>query len=474
MMKTRAGMRNDKAPGGAPHSKESALAENIIATVREPLLVMDADMKVVFANQAFFRVFQVTPEDTIGRLIYDLGNRQWNIPKLKKLLEEILPNINVLENYEVEHNFETIGPKTMLLNARRVDSAKMILLAIEDITERKRLQEELKESEERYRRAFETSRDGLLLIHKTKGDILNSNESIRELLGYFPEEFLKKKLWEIGVVKDDQDFQAAVGRLEKDGVIHYEDTPVKTKKGLSINTEVFLVNKAKVVQCNIRDITMRKQAEEALRASEEKFRALVETTSDWIWEVDSQWHYTYTCPRVKNILGYEPAEIIGKTFFDLMPAEEARRIGEIFKSLAANQQAIVALENVNLHKDGHQVVLETNGVPIFDEKGQLTGYRGIDRDITEHKRIAEDLLRVVQKELATLIESLPQKIFLKDKNSTYISCNKNYANDLKIKPADIVGKTDYDFFPKELADKYTADDKKIMTSGKAEEIVPET
>ena len=110
--------------------------------------------------------FKVTPEETIGNLIYDLGNRQWDIPRLRTLLEEILPKDNKFDDYEVEHVFSSIGHKIMLLNARRITQkeigSQMILLAIEDITERRLMEDELKHYEERFRPLFETSKDGLL------------------------------------------------------------------------------------------------------------------------------------------------------------------------------------------------------------------------------------------------------------------------------------------------------------------------
>ena len=252
-------------------------ANSIIATLREPFLVLDKNLRVISANQSFYTTFEVAGKDVIGQLLTDLGNRQWNIPKLLQLLKEIIPERKVVKDYEVDHKFEKIGERVMILNACQLRVFKqvaslmavgaaaaeeeLILLAIEDITERKRLQEELKGSEECYRRAFETSQDVLLLVHKTKGGILNSNESAQELLGYPHEELLKKKLWEVGVTKDAKDFQGVVTKLERDGVMHYEDIPIKTKKGRSINSEVFLMDRAKVIQCNIRDITKRKQAD---------------------------------------------------------------------------------------------------------------------------------------------------------------------------------------------------------------------
>ena len=117
-------------------------AENIVETVREPLVVLTADLKILSANHSFYETFKVTPEVTIGNFIYDLGNRQWDNPALRVLFEEILPNETVLNDYEVAHEFLDIGRKTILLNARQIFrkdiGSHIILLAMEDITERKR------------------------------------------------------------------------------------------------------------------------------------------------------------------------------------------------------------------------------------------------------------------------------------------------------------------------------------------------
>lgn len=125
-------------------------AESIVETLREPLLVLDGDLRIVSANRSFYQIFQVTPEETEGQLLYDLGNRHWNIPALRELLEEILPQNTTFHDFEVEHDFQTIGRKTMLLNARRVykeaNQAQLILLAIEDVTERKEMEEKLMRS----------------------------------------------------------------------------------------------------------------------------------------------------------------------------------------------------------------------------------------------------------------------------------------------------------------------------------------
>lgn len=133
-------------------------------------------------------------------------------------------------------------------------------------------------------------------------------------------------------------------------------------------------------------------AQSEVRKSEERFRDMVESTSDWIWEMDRNSVYTYASPRVTRILGYTPEDVIGKTPFDLMPEEERERVAEAFGAISAAGIPFSNLENVNFHKDGHLVNLETSGVPFFDENGHLLGYRGIDRDISKRKKNEEALL----------------------------------------------------------------------------------
>jgi two-component system CheB/CheR fusion protein len=121
-------------------------ADAIIRTVRGPLLVLNQDLRIISANEAFYNAFKVAPNDTENRLLYDLGNKQWNIPKLRVLLEEILPEKNTIEDFVVEHDFKDIGQKTMLLNARTLqqgpNKTSLILLAIEDITQRQQLEQQ--------------------------------------------------------------------------------------------------------------------------------------------------------------------------------------------------------------------------------------------------------------------------------------------------------------------------------------------
>lgn len=119
--------------------------QSIINTVHDPLIILYEDLKVALASRSFYQIFAVNPKETEGEFIYDLGNGQWDIPKLRQLLEEILPRTKSFDNYEIEHDFPHIGKRIMLLNACRIymqaNRTKLIIITIKDITERKKVEE---------------------------------------------------------------------------------------------------------------------------------------------------------------------------------------------------------------------------------------------------------------------------------------------------------------------------------------------
>jgi formate hydrogenlyase transcriptional activator len=264
--------------------KAQEYTESIVETIREPLIVLTPDLKVISANRSFYETFQVAPEETEGRFIFDVGNHQWDIPALRELLEEIIPQNTHFNNFEVDHAFPRIGRKRMLLNARRIHregkGTERILLAFEDITDQKQTEEALKSSEKRYRRLFETAQDGILILDAETGQISDVNPFLVEMLGYSHEDFLGKKLWEIGAFKDIEASKAAFLELQSKGYVRYNDLPLETKDGRPMAVEfvsnVYLVNHHKVIQCNIRDITERKLIAEALHKARNELERLVE------------------------------------------------------------------------------------------------------------------------------------------------------------------------------------------------------
>lgn len=136
-----------------------------------------------------------------------------------------------------------------------------------------------------------------------------------------------------------------------------------------------------------------KENSRLIKESEERYQAIIQSTSDWIWEVDPQGRYTFCSDKVEQILGYTPSEILGKTPFDLMPEEEVKRVKTIFKALVESKASLKDFENCYIHKNGNRVCLLTNGYPVFDESGILKAYQGADKDITERKKNEEALLK---------------------------------------------------------------------------------
>ena len=164
-------------------------ADSTINTIREPLIVLDQDLRVVTVSRSFYEFFKVNPKETVGQLIYDLGNKQWDIPKLRELLEDILPKKAAFDNYEVEHDFYTIGKRIMLLNARQIERGmgkeRIILLAIEDITERRKLEEAHSELA-----AIVESADDSIKGESLEGIILSWNRGSELVYGYNASEII--------------------------------------------------------------------------------------------------------------------------------------------------------------------------------------------------------------------------------------------------------------------------------------------
>ncbi|HEY9813331.1 MAG TPA: PAS domain S-box protein, partial [Candidatus Sericytochromatia bacterium] len=167
----------------------------------------------------------------------------------------------------------------------------------------------------------------------------------------------------------------------------------------------------------------RKRNEQALRRSEEKFRSLVEQTNDWVWEIDANAAFTYVSPQVQKIVGYEPADLIGKTTFDLMSVSESERFLLVIGEFLSKQAPFINLEKTLIHKNGNLVVLETSGSPMFDAQGVLLGYRGIARDVTERKR-SEEALRRSEQRTRILNEAIPQQVWTARPNGALDYVNK--------------------------------------------------
>jgi PAS domain S-box-containing protein len=279
----------------------------------------------------------------------------------------------------------------MVLGPREI---KSLSEAFNDMAEKIRSREQaLRKSEHKFRVLFENSPDAVFLT-SSDGSVAAANPAACKMLGYSEEEICGPGL--SGFIDPDEPrLSAVLEERQRTRRVHARELTAIRKSGERFPVEVdWIILPTEPVWSFLimRDITVRKRVEEALRESEEKFRSIVETTSDRIWETDADGVYTYAS-RIHDLLGYEPEEVLGREPFEFMPPEESVRMKEKFSGIAKERKAFVGIENVNIRKDGRRVVLETSGVPRLDGRGNFVGYRGIDRDITDRKRAEEALRR---------------------------------------------------------------------------------
>ncbi len=249
--------------------------EVIIAAVQQSLVVLDVDLHVRSANRSFYEIFQTSPAETIGRSLFDLGDGQWQIDGLRVLLEKVLTGDLPSGDYEAERDFPSLGTRIMHVNARKLNGRDgremMILLAIEDITGRSQAVSSLAASEARFRRLFESAKDGILILDADTGAIDDANPYVLDLLGYSRSEILGKHLWDIGLFGDIEASRASFRELQERGYVRYEDLPLETKSGRHVEVEVvsnvYPVNEHLIIQCNIRDVTA-KAGREGIKAGQ--------------------------------------------------------------------------------------------------------------------------------------------------------------------------------------------------------------
>jgi PAS domain S-box-containing protein len=385
---------------------QKSLLESQSEASIDGILVVSKERKLLSFNQRFVQLWDI-PDQVLGSHADQTAMQS----ALDKVVDPgaFLAHVNYLYDHPAERSQDEI----QLTDGRTLERYSAPVRSGEDdyygriwffrdISERKRAEDALRESEERYRELVENAQD-IIYSHDLQGNYTSCNKASERITGYSQEEAVKLNFTQtIAPEYLEAARQMLARKLDGEETTAYE-LELIAKDGhrvpVEVNTRLVIENGVAVgIHGIARDITDRKRAEQKLHASEQRFRNLVEATSDWIWEADENVVYTYVSPRVRDLLGYEPDDILGKTAFDLMPAEETSRIRKIFAPILAGRKPFRAMENINLHKDGHAVVLETSGVPIFDDAGAFCGYRGIDRDITERKR-TEEILRQQAEEL---------------------------------------------------------------------------
>jgi two-component system cell cycle sensor histidine kinase/response regulator CckA len=315
--------------------------------------------------------------------------------------------------------------------------------------DRKRTENQLRESEERHRTIIAGMGDGLI-VHDIHGTVTSWNPSALKILDLTPEELSGwpqlKRVFD-PIHEDGRPFPAdehpAIATLHNglpcSDVIYGFKTSAGARKWISMNTQPLIRNgdeKPYAVVVSFADITRRKEAENALFRSEQRFRSLIEAIPDWIWETDAEGRYTYASPTVKNLLGFEPTEVLGKRPRDFMLAEDAQRFGVQLMGFITRGEPFSGFQNRHVRKDGKVAVLETSGVPVFDDHGRLKGYRGIDRDVTTRKESEEELAR-----LKMAVEQAVEAIVITEPDGTIVYVNPAFERITGYSREETYGKT---------------------------------
>ncbi len=344
-------------------------SESIINTVREPLIALDKDLRVVSVSRSFYEVFKVNPEDTMGQLIYDLGNKQWNIPKLRELLEKILPQKASFDNYEVEHDFTTIGRRTMLLNARQIQresgKERIILLAIEDITERKEIETGLektrKELEVIKKTADEVSEFAESIINTVREPLISLDQDLRvvavsrsfyEFFKVNPEETVGQLIYDLGNKQWD------IPKLREllETILPQEtsfDNYEVEHDFASIGKRIMLLNarqiqrgleKERIILLAIEDITERKQIEAGLEKTRKELE-IIKKTADEVSEFAESIINTVREPLIS--LDQDLRVVTAsRSFYEVFKVKPEETVGQLIYDLGNKQWDIPSLRKL--------------------------------------------------------------------------------------------------------------------------------
>ncbi|MEI6900954.1 MAG: PAS domain S-box protein, partial [Bacteroidota bacterium] len=295
----------------------------------------------------------------------------------------------------------------------------------------------------RYKALLDSSMDGYWEADMA-GTILSVNETMCRMLEYTEEELIGKSISEIEVMEDPDAVLLHIEKIKKRGWDRFE-TKHRRKTGEIIDVEIsvqYLPHLGGRTYCFLRDITERVKMEQSLIRSEERFNQVAQSSGVWIWEVDKEGRYTYVSPMEETILGYKPEEMVGKRFFydsflNDQKAEMANAALEVF----ARKENFNNFINVNLHKDGHLVILETSGLPILDMNNELIGYRGADRNVTD-RELDRERIKASEEKFSIAFNNAPVLLTISNVESgEYLEVNDKFLEVSGFRREEVIGKT---------------------------------
>jgi PAS domain S-box-containing protein len=366
--------------------------QNVIHTTTDGFWIVDSAGRFLDVNDAYCALVGYSREELLNMRITDIEAVEKPEDTARRIRRIIKTGH---DRFETRHRCKDgrivdIEVSTTYAGA---DDGRLFVF-IRDITERKQAEEKLRDETTRHRILIDESSDGIVILNE-KGGVYEANRRFAEMLGYTPEEARELSVWDWEFQYPREQVADMIASIGPEGD-HFE-TRHRRKDGtifdVEISTNGAVYAGQKLIFCVCRDVTARKQAEAALKESEEKYKTLVEATSDIIWEADEKGTFTFVSPRIKDVLGYEVDEVVGKMrTLDLIPKGEARKWLKRFKEVNAKRTPFFGFEIAHLHKNGTYVIFETSGIPLFDSAGNLKGFVGINKDITERRQMQEQLV----------------------------------------------------------------------------------
>lgn len=387
-------------------------AEGMIETLREPLVVLDSDLRIERATRAFYDTFLVTREETVGRFLYDLGNGEWNRPRLRELIGAALFRAEPFHDLEVAHEFPHIGQKVMLLNGRRIpfphSQRRMLLLSIEDVTERREI------AELRFQRLFETAKDGIVVIETETQTIQDVNPFLLQLTGMVREECIGKSVAEVGAKLGLPEIGKGIEATRDSEVVRYDNLQLTRTDGQKITVDVignsYRVGSQPVIQFNVRDVSARQQVVNALRESEQRFRLFVESVHDYaMFQMDRKGFILSWNAGAERLLGWKEQEAIGKTGGLVFTPEDIAAAEPERELETARVNARAEDERWHIRKDGSRFFASGVLTQVCDEQGNLLGFAKVMRDVTI-RREQEEQLRTSLTEKDTLVREIHHRV----------------------------------------------------------------
>ena len=302
-----------------------------------------------------------------------------------------------------------------------------------EIVARKRTEDAWQNSEKRYRRLFESAKDGILILDADTGKVVDVNPFLSQLLGYSHETFLGNHLWEIGMFKNIAESKDAFNSLKDKEYIRYDNLPLETADGRIVEVEfvsnVYLVDHAKVIQCNIRDISKRKQAEKALIDSERKWRNILVDTPQIGISLDPQARIVFANAHFLKLTGWTEQEILGRDWFGMFIPETVRdEVRQIFLNVMRNKDTLgfMSFENDILTRTGDVRSIAWSNVLTKDAQGAVLDVTCLGVDLTERKR-AEEELRQSEANYRLLVENQTDMVVKVDTEGRFLFVSPSYC-----------------------------------------------